>query len=526
MILLTTYWRKPMALISDFALKMKSKENISLIFFLAIFFILNALTIMEFPSVHSDELWLKGIADASKSAKSIWVTEPFFDLYPRSPHPFRWLYVSLENIFIKGFGNSVATMRLLSLSMSTLALYTFYHLLKVLKLPAFWGLFSLMFNISFIYTSRFGRQESSILFIFLLAIYTVIRFADSKLSLSGILPAMITFLAIGIHPNSFIIAVVTVSIMFVQCFQKKRSTKSILIYLLTLTFSFGLWVGLSEWTHSGFFKAYLNYGASLGLDHAPLSRLNLFIWYFRKIYNQIGGTYDIMNLKWLMAIGLLMLINPKLQNIGTLGMASTALALFLIGRNNQLAIVFFMPWLVIAFLYTVKALMQKYKTLILSVFLLTMTYNAYVNIHEYALNMPYVLDYQDMIEILKASIPEESTVLGNLNTIEAFDENRFYDLRNLGYLEAHGMTLEEYIALHHIEYIVLHDEMNYIQRTSPTWDFLYVNTSYFDELFDFVQSQCTPVIIFENPVYAMRISMYSGTYPWRTSVYKVKTIKP
>jgi hypothetical protein len=64
--------------------------------------------------------------------------------------------------------------------------------------------------------------------------------------------------------------------------------------------------------------------------------------------------------------------------------------------------------------------------------------------------------------------------------------------------------------------------MTYIRQTSPTWDFLYVNTRYFDALFQFIDDETTPLLTFDNPLYAMRIAAYSGTYPWQTTVYKIK----
>lgn len=56
---------------------------------LFIYFIWNLITLMKFPAVHSDELWLKGITDEMIRQKSFAVTEPFFDLYPRVVHPDR-----------------------------------------------------------------------------------------------------------------------------------------------------------------------------------------------------------------------------------------------------------------------------------------------------------------------------------------------------------------------------------------------------------------------------------------------------
>ena len=93
------------------------------------YFIANLMTIMEFPTVHSDELWLMGITDEMIEQKSFAITEPFFDLYPRVVHPFRWLYHSLEALVFNILGSSAASARILSLVASVLALIVFYKIL-------------------------------------------------------------------------------------------------------------------------------------------------------------------------------------------------------------------------------------------------------------------------------------------------------------------------------------------------------------------------------------------------------------
>ncbi len=126
-----------------------------------------------------------------------------------------------------------------------------------------------------------------------------------------------------------------------------------------------------------------------------------------------------------------------------------------------------------------------------------------------------------MVEVVGGMTADTDVVLGNLNTIEAFKGQRFYDIRNLAFLEENGITIGDYIKERGITLILIHEEMEYIRNTSPTWDFLY-GSSYMDDLFRYISENTELIGEFENPLYAMRISRYSGTYPWKTRIYRVK----
>ena len=97
---------------------------------IGLFFILNLISLTNFPLVHSDEIWLKGLSLEVWHQKNFGVTEPFFDLYPRVQHPFRWIFNLLQLSFMGLFGNSVFSVRLLSLVASTLSLLIFFKILR------------------------------------------------------------------------------------------------------------------------------------------------------------------------------------------------------------------------------------------------------------------------------------------------------------------------------------------------------------------------------------------------------------
>ncbi|MBS7525565.1 hypothetical protein KHM83_02600 [Fusibacter paucivorans] len=500
-------------------------------FSLLIYFLVNFMTLLRFPTVHSDELWLKGIAGAAMRAQNLWVTEPFFDLYPRVPHPFRWLYVGLQSLYLRCFGDTVFAMRLLSLTFGMLSIIAFAYFLKQLKLPYQLPTLALMFNISFIYALHFGRQETMILFFMIVAL-------GSTLTGATLWPALIVFLSIGVHPNSFLIAGAVSALMVWQIVNQKRSIRQLFYFAGILTLLFLCIVAVGSLAVPGFFSAYLKYGADLGLNSAPTRRTELFFWFWQKLYLRTGGTYDLMHIKlWLIA-GALLLLSPLMTRKFTEAHAilfGTLLALFLLGRNNQLAVLFVIPWIILGITQYIyrkpreihifireKNRLQAGRQRLTAIILLgVLIWHCYANLSLYERERPYQVRYDQMVASLKNVLPVDAVVLGNLNAIEAVDETHFYDLRNLGYLDAANISLEDYIRDRNIQYLIIHDEMNYIRQTSPTWDFLYVNTHYFDALFQFIETETEPVHTFENPLYAMRIAAYSGTYPWQTTVYKI-----
>jgi hypothetical protein len=496
---------------------------------LLVYFLVNFITLMRFPTVHSDELWLKGIAGAAMRAHSLWVTESFFDLYPRVPHPFRWLYVGLQSLFLHCFGDTVFAMRLLSLTFGMLSIVAFAYFLKQLKLPYHLPVLALMFNISFVYAIHFGRQETMVLFFMIVAL-------GSTLTGATFLPAVIVFLSIGVHPNSFLIAGAVSSLMILQIARKARPFKQLFYFAGILTFFFLCMIGIGSLAEPGFFAGYLKYGADLGLNSAPMRRTALFFWFWQKLFMQIGGTYDLMGIKiWLIA-GLLLMLSPLLTRRLTEAHAilfGILLSLFFLGRNNQLAVLFIMPWIILGITQFIchehrehHLFIRKRQRLeswmVAAVLLGFLIWHCFANISLYERERPYQVGSEHMIASLKSVLPSDAIVLGNLNVIDAVDETRFYDLRNLGYLEASNIRLEDYIRDRNIHYLIIHDEMTYIRQASPTWDFLYVNTHYFDALFQFIEADTEPVLTFDNPLYAMRIAAYSGTYPWQTTVYKIQ----
>ena len=520
------------------------------IFLLSLYVLASFASIMQFPVIHSDELWLNGIASEMALQKSLAITEPFYDLYPRTIHPFRWLYNGLIILVRPVLGSSIRSIRTLSFIFAITSLILLYKILKVsIKneiLPLI-GSILLAINIQFIYSSHQGRQEMILVFFMLLGLFFLTRPGTSKLSLKL---SFILFLAMGIHPNSFLLGVAFTATLFIQGLLAPSSFKRYLVIILRLAIftCIGvityLIVGFSM--NPNFITEYINYGTTLGIDQALTGRFQGFYWFFYKLYQQIGGTYDLFNIKiqlltlaLIIIIGTPIIIGMKIKKIHLNSSSSVLFAnafganiglllgLLIIGRYNQTSIIFFIPVLILSLAATVGYFLQKTTSKVTSsillatslIFVLLNANQLWNNLQSYDRQHFYTVSYDTMIETLQKNIPSDATVLGNLNTIEAFQSQKFYDIRNLGYLDT---TIENYLETRAIDYIVIHEEMDYIWRTSPKWDFLYVNLDYYPALKSYLQANATLVKTFDNPIYAMRIARYSGTYPWTTTIYKLE----
>ncbi|MBF4695279.1 ArnT family glycosyltransferase [Fusibacter ferrireducens] len=555
-----------------------------------LFFIINLFSLAQFPLIHSDETWLKGLSLEVWHQKNFGVTEPFFDLYPRVPHPFRWLFNLLQIGFMGLFGNTLFSARLLSLVASTLSLLIFYKILHLetqldsrsksklssrsssksklkleslsrLKLTPYsiTGLLLLMLNIQWLYAAHFGRQEALIMLCMLLSYWLCILLKKPRLL------ALIVLLAIGIHPNSFLIGLMIFALLCYQIYKKRRPIKALFEFTFFLVMGFSAYLGFGFLMAPDFLTRYLSFGASLGVDAVPMSRLQNYYWFWIKLYKQIGGTYELFNIKIeLLTLGFLILtiplvallkktfpfINPnwtehnkhtehtgfssssekgssseksllfsQLRFEPYIALMSILLGIFIIGRNNQTSVVFLLPFLVLMVLNLLpKLYFTKWVSVVLILFALL---NLQSDLKEYAMRFPYAESYERTQAKITAAIPKEATILGNINVMEGFNPNRFYDIRNLAYLEVNHLTLQDYIRERHIDYIIIHDEMDYIASCSPKWDFLYDNMTYWDELKTYLSTHTELVAEIDNPLYAMRISKYAGTYPWQTKIYRI-----
>ncbi len=497
------------------------------------YFIINLFSLMAFPLFHSDEIWLKGLSLEVWQSKNFGLTEPFYDLYPRVPHPFRWVFNLLQIGFIRLFGNTLFSVRLLSLVASTGGLYVFAKLIghqTKSKVFTLLGLTMMILNLQWLYAAHFARQEALILLLMLIG-YGLSLKLKSPYVLSALL-----LVAIGIHPNSFLMGCLLFTIMVYQVIVGQRPFKAVIQFVLSSLIGVFFYLLLGFQMASDFLVRYFSFGASLGVDALPMSRLQNYYWFWVKLYHQIGGTYELFDIRFMLILMATLLVISTLyflkkaikakglSNISLvvepfLAILSLLLGLFIIGRNNQTSVIFFFPFIILLLLSWLSNIKRNQWLSLLVIPLILFSF--YCDLKDYQQGFDYRADYSGVQgEILK-HIPSDANILGNIINMEGFNPHHYYDIRNLAYLEDKDLTLEAYLKERNIHYIILNDEMDYIYQTSPKWDFLYVNMDYWPALETYINVHTTLVAEVDNPLYAMRISKYSGTYPWKTKIYRV-----
>ena len=195
--------------------EVKNRKFILIFVIIAVVYVFVSLyTITTFPKVHSDELWLKGLAQNMISSKSMWVTEPFYDLYPRVVHPFRWLYQGLVILFMYLVGTGIFSIRLLSLIGAVGCLWLMYKVSERMFEDKYLSLLTALLlglNVLFVASSHTGRQETWILLPLLLLYYLIISKKGSSFTYS-----LIIIFSMGIHPNSFLLGVSAFALMALQ----------------------------------------------------------------------------------------------------------------------------------------------------------------------------------------------------------------------------------------------------------------------------------------------------------------------
>ena len=506
-----------MANIKSFILKNKRTLEKWLIPVLFVLYIsIQLLTIMAFPIVHSDEIWLRSIANQMWADKSYAITESYFDLLPRVVHPFRWFYNAILVVVMPALGNGVFSIRSISLIFASLSLLIFYRF-AIIKTNNSWVSLlitaTLAVNIQFLYSAHQGRQEMVLFFLMTLGLYLLLQ-NHSRLLFKLLL---ITFIALGVHPNSFILA----GIFFAALLFKLGPKKAGLYFLGTTGIALLYWC-IGNLIQPDFISGYLSYGATQGIEPSASNRLMGLYWYFYKLYHQIGGTYDLFDIRMNLILFAFMLISTvlwlKSRDLLVICFCSLTyiLTLILIGRYNQTAIVFILMLQTFFFILVNNFFPKRIYTILLVLFLLMTGYQTVANLSTYETNHFYSVSYETVVLEIKKTVPESATVLGNLNVLEGVSQAHFYDVRNLTFYRG---DISNYLISHGIEYVILHDEMDYIYRTAPRWDFMYGELHYYPDLMTYLEENATLIKTIDNPLYAMRIARFSGTYPWQTRIY-------
>lgn len=497
-----------------------------LLVYLAIYFVINLVFLTKFPVMHSDESWLSGLT-LSMMNEGLGTTEYFFDLIPRYPHAIKIIFHIIQMPFILLFGYNLFAVRLVSLIFAIISLILIYKIINRLtdsKGFSIIGLIAVSFDIQFIYASHFARQEIIIVFFILSGIYFIVSRTNDWSMRNDIITGAIIGLSVGIHPNSFLVALIVGAVyLYYIIFEKKLKIKNLAIVIIVTALSALVFVGISYIFNSNFINDYLKYGDNLGTTASGIMKIFSFPSYYRKLFNAFSVTYYTPNIKIQfiifavgIIIGLLSLFigkDRKKAMLFILPIIGLNIGYLTIGRYSQPGIVFLFP---LSYLL-VFVLLNKIKKagIILSVILAALIAGNTLN--EIIPQMNY--DYKEYIEEMQNTVPNDAEVLANLNTEYAFDFDKLHDYRNLDKLD--DMTFREYIYENQIEYIIYPEEMDYIYENRPVWNVMYGNVfPYYEDMNDFLENDCKLVYEFESP-YAMRIMMFSNDKEWTVKIYKV-----
>lgn len=516
------------------------KYKILLLLLMMLYIIVNLFTIERFPFVHSDELWLSLLSQDMADQGSLQVTESFFDLFPRVPHAIKVFYHVMQALFFQAVGLSVMSIRTLSFLwglLSVILTYLIFERLtnKRLLTLLYTGLYA--FNIQLLYASHFGRQEIVILTLMVLSQLILLRTRqkghEDRL-ISPLILSLLTGFAIGIHPNSFLMGLMIAVHLFFEGHARKNYRPTGVYVVTTGLLALGFVLQSFFWRQS-FLTDYLELGQQLGTGQSLVSKVALFPVFLYKIYQQIGGTYYLPNLQVHMILfvvaGLLALLTALFKGfdkpkeglpeavVPLLSIAALTGGLIIIGRYNTTAVVFYLPLCLMVLYHVLKKWLPMRWHVACVVLLLAFTSLQSLTEMTKAPLEPYAHYHNEIISHIK----EDAVILGNLNAGLAFDGHRWYDYRNLDYLDEAGLTLDAYLASRHIDTIVWSEEMDYIARNLDPWSILYGEMPYYQDLVKRIEEDYVALHHFESPLYGMRIAAYTDGYPWRVTIYQKKT---
>lgn len=514
-----------------------NRQRLALFLLVALFFAVNLVFLTRFPFVHSDESWLAGLTRNMMDERSLGVTETFFNLKPRFPHAIKSLFHLLQMPFIAVLGYGAFAVRLLSLLGGCCALTLFYRAARTMAahIPALCATALLACDVQFIAASHLARQEI-LLCCSMLACAVVFLEHPSTLSNRAVLGlAAITGLSVGLHPNSFLLAVLCGAVLLLRWVMFHTATlRQIGLYSAVTGGFAALFVAVSFAMDPQFIRHYLAYGESeFDLIVPFTSKFGELGYFLQKLWQGVSGTYFVPNLKpqfllfppllcaaVLFALKLCKRDTPQSQRVLCIAVAigGVLLGTVLIGRYNQTSAVFFVPlfWLLLPF---VSANLGKYagKIAFGAVSAVIITASALCILPW----LPH--SYESYLGQIAALVPPQSTVIGNLNSEFYFENGKLLDYRNLAYLKENNRTIADYVRENGVEYLILSDELTFIYSVRPKWNMIYGNVyNFHEELQAFVEQNCVEVGSFVNNCYGVRIREEMNTArDFTVHVYRV-----
>ncbi len=498
-----------------------------------LYIILSVSTLTAFPFVHSDESWLSGLSRNILEKKDFSVTETFFDLKIRNPHAIKILFHSIQIFFIKILGYDIFTFRLISLIFGMASLFLIYQISLLIFHSKPWAFFTaalLAADAQFVYASHFARQEIIILFMLCFGFWFILKRKTMACLKDDILLGIIIGLSIGIHPNSFIIALPFGLIYLTSILTKQRySMKNLAAFTFTTAVFAIFFIFLSFSFDPNFIHNYSSYGNEFDVFNPLSSKLAQVKDFYLKLYYGVSGTYYTPNIKFqfflfplVFFMSLIKLYYEKDKQVKDsisrtlLSIIAINIGIIFIGRYNQTSVIFLFPFFYLLFIYVIQSLNHLYRVAAISISLAVLVLGIWLNYLPYSQN-----SYGDYIQNISKIVSPRDNVLANLNADYYFENGKLYDFRNLAYLKEHGMSFEDYIKNNDIKYIIYPEEMDFIYESTPKWDVIYGTPDYHDEMKDFINNHCKKVYEFTDGFYGVRIVRYINTRPWFIKIYKV-----
>jgi 4-amino-4-deoxy-L-arabinose transferase-like glycosyltransferase len=476
--------------------------------------------------MHSDESWLSGLT-RNMMQNGLNATETFFDLVPRYPHAIKSLFHIIQMPFIVVFGYNLFSVRLVSQLFGIVLLITIYkitfHISKSISKSLLITM-ALAFDVQFLYASHFARQEIIIATGIIIAIYYIYKEINTWSYKKDIIVGSIIGILIGVHPNSFIVALTVGSIyIYYLTIDKKIKIKNALLLIGTVGLFASLFIALSFIMDNNFINNYLAYGSHLGVKSSLAEKILNIIPFYKKLFLQISGTYYtpfiiiqlvVFGVAFLFSIvrayydrKVLLFLFPIIAvNVGYI----------IIGRYSQPSIFLLFPLCYMLVFYLIITTIKNHHIVSLirmSVFMLLVSI---------VMIVPYLNnDYNEYLSGIKKHVSQDSKVLANLNSDYAFDNGCLFDYRNLEYLDENNMSFKQYIRKNDIEYIIYPEEMDFIYEKRPVWNIVYGNIyPYYEDMQKFFVEECELVNEFNSP-YGMRIVQFSQNKKWNIKIYKV-----
>lgn len=499
--------------------------------YLLVYGFFSSLFLTQFPFVHSDESWLAGLSRDMLLENSFSVTEHFFDARPRYPHAIKSLFHLLQMGYIRIFGYSVTSVRLLSLTAGIVFLLLFYFLIKKItkreKLAfAVTVLFSL--DAEFFYASHFARQEILLGIAFVAGLFLLLgEEKPDKKRIAG--AAVITGLSVGLHPNSFLLACSFGAILlYYALLEKKKELYSPAIYAGVTGAFAAVFVLISYTFDPQFLKHYFQNGAKEFEVTASLAeKFRQLGGFFQRLFEKESGTYYVTELRFSLLLFAFLIVfmgiyalamKKKLIGAVILGAVGLLEGMVIIGRYNQTSVFFFFPfgYLLLAFFLAEQEKFGKR-----AVYLVILSITILISAGQIK---PWLSrgSYETYLEQLGKLVPANARVIANLNTEFYFSKDALRDYRNLPYAwKEEG--LEAYLEENKIEYVLYSTELDYLYENRPYFNVIYGDIRFVPELKRLCEEKGELIGEFTDPVYASRVIGVMGQEKYsRLLVYRIK----